>query len=291
MKEDIIDRINMLLCEKDIASAGFKKIRDLPESLDLFKTSDWQILEYLLSVQDKKIDHYLFVHHFDWSCMKYVDEQMISSLGTYTKSFIRRGKRYYKRTLYFDDIYTDRLKLTRPTKKDAKELCKHFRDDGDFFLYIGEYYSKFEAQGQADLFLESLNSYSIRLKSGEMVGIVTMNTNEYGFAELSYYIFKQMRRNGYCTEACRAVIDEAFSGRFFENIDTVENNHRFIKKMPKEIVTIKAKCFTFNEASNQALKSLGFTYSGYDYKSCRLGNGEWASDNLYYLDRETYRKQ
>ena len=56
MKEDIIDRINMLLCKKDIASAGFKKIRDLPESLDFFKTSDWQMLEYLLSVQDKKID-------------------------------------------------------------------------------------------------------------------------------------------------------------------------------------------------------------------------------------------
>ena len=279
-KEMVEQKINDILIEN-----GFFSINDIPIFFMDMTETGLEALELLLSLGDEEISRYLFAHYFVFSGMDSLYKEFLKTSGPKSKKFIKKVLKHLKEAAAFDDIESERLIMSKPTNKDLKEIKKHFKNDGDFFVFCGHKYDKFIADDILGGLREWFNNYSIKLKNGELVGFVALNADSGGIGKLSYYIFKDMRLKGYCAEACKAVINEAFSGKFFTVEEVVENDERIIKRHPICIETIKAKCFTFNQGSNKTLKSLGFTYCGYDYKSERLSNGEWASDNLYYLNK------
>lgn len=282
MDKNIKTRISNILSDR-----GLPSLESITYYIDDMEENGFESLEYLLSLGDKAIEQYFWLEYFPTWSFKCISKKTLGSVGPHTKKFFQKGIRFCKQFEIFDEIQTDRLILSKLTKKESKEYAKHLKTDGDSTVYFGSSYSKWISEEHADQILNRMNNYSIKMKNGEMVGIVALDVMDRGIANLSYYIFKENRKKGYCYEACKAVIGEAFAGKFYTVTETIENDKKVLEKNSVEVKTVKARCFTFNEGSNCVLKSLGFTLTGYDYHSRYLDYAdECASENLYYLNRE-----
>lgn len=151
------------------------------------------------------------------------------------------------------EIETSRLWL-RPGKneRDSSPFLLMLRNDGDFQQYCGARFSEENLSRFANYF-ERVNDemcmYSLFLKTDAetFIGYVGFHREGDGTFELEFYIAKEYRRNGYCEEACRAVIGQLFGEGLSVNGKLLSENELYATTLAE------------NEPTLGLLKKLGFT--------------------------------
>lgn len=148
-------------------------------------------------------------------------------------------------------IKTERLLLRPFELSDAKDVQRlagdraiadttlnipHPYDDGMAEEWIATHQPKFEAG--------ELSNFAIVLKaSGKLIGAIGLKIcPRFARAELGYWIGRPYWKNGYCTEACRAVLQYGFS----------------VLKLNR----IHASHFSRNPASGRILQKIGMVHEG-----------------------------
>ncbi len=134
-------------------------------------------------------------------------------------------------------LYTDRLILKKTSTKDIDMLLKMDKQEITQ-KYLGGIKNKTKEERLAFLSNRE-SSITVCLKDETPIGFVGLkiNNNE---AELSYIFDYDYCNKGYCTEACKKIIDIAFNELKIDKIlaDTVEGN----------------------DSSKRVLEKLGFIY-------------------------------
>ena len=108
---------------------------------------------------------------------------------------------------------TERLVLLPgENARDNTAFLQMLRADGDFRLFCGVDFSESNLAG-FDGYLEQAIRYALYQKEApdELLGYVGI-FNRGGCWETEFYIKKSERRNGYCSEALRALCAAAFAG-------------------------------------------------------------------------------
>ncbi len=149
------------------------------------------------------------------------------------------------------NIETDRLMLIPGSNaRDDVPFIHMLRNDGNFLdfcgfefseKYLAEFKNYFERTGHEECI------YSIFPKgSNEFIGYVGFRREHNSDYEIEFYISKPQRRNGYCEEACRAVIELIFSEGLL-----VDNKALSVQKL-------YATTLAENIAAVKLLSKLGF---------------------------------
>ena len=149
-------------------------------------------------------------------------------------------------------IETERLfLLPSRTDRDSEAFLQMLRDDGDFSIFCGVSPSEKHVRRFANYFERTdheLCTYSIFLKQhkDKFIGYVGVHREMEDEYEIEFYIASEYRRNGYCEEASRELINQLFG-------DGVSANGRnlFVDKL---YVTTQ----TENEPTISLLRKLGF---------------------------------
>jgi len=260
---------------------------------DLFKKG-----EYLLSLNDKNIYNYLWnsvpiykMWHYDEFVgldKKDYPSLVLDLLNKRVDAFYKVENKLINPKQRLD---SNRLILRTAKDKDLKIIDKAYRTEGSFFM---EYCHNKNTKKNRDIYLNnirsSFNYFVIEEKeSKSTVGYIAMNIEgKDGIGKLEYYILKAFRGKGYCKEACTCIINAAFNNKL---LGCKKTEYEDVYKISKRKVNIiKANCFDANVGSNAVLKSLGFTYSGYNYKGISCDGGKNITENLYYLEKKDWYK-
>ena len=143
------------------------------------------------------------------------------------------------------EIETSRLWL-RPGKneRDSSPFLLMLRNDGDFQQYCGARFSEENLSRFANYF-ERVNDemcmYSLFLKTDAetFIGYVGFHREGDGTFELEFYIAKEYRRNGYCEEACRAVIGQLFGEGLSVNGKLLSENELYATTLAENEPTLE----------------------------------------------------
>lgn len=144
-------------------------------------------------------------------------------------------------------ISTERLILRRFCADDLQDLYEYL-SDGEVVRF--EPYKPMTLQEAAENLewrISTDEMIAVELKeSGKMIGNVYLGKRDFDSFELGYAFNRHFWGRGYAAEACRALIDRAFS----------EGAHR-----------IYAECDPENEASWRLLEKLGFVREAHLHKN------------------------
>jgi len=148
-------------------------------------------------------------------------------------------------------LETKRLILTPPTEEDNEAFMKMLCEDGDFELYCGMEFSEERIMWYKGYLLQKGASfYSIFRKEDskhEFVGYVGVAYHQEGQRyEAEFYVGRQFRGQGYCTEALRNVMDVLFA----EGL-SVDGKRILLEE-------IDATTFEKNVSSLRVLEHVGF---------------------------------
>lgn len=173
-------------------------------------------------------------------------------------------------------IETQRLLLRPMIESDKEDFYEIFSSDE-----VGRFVSKMSRE-MVEKYFENRKksapnpfSFAVVLKeNGKMIGNFEIKHNkDNNFGEISYVFNPKYWNNGFCTEACRAVIKFAFEQA---------NMHR-----------IEADCFVDNYASNKILREKLFmnfegSLSNYAYNSA---TGKIMAFNFFGITKDEYEER
>jgi RimJ/RimL family protein N-acetyltransferase len=129
--------------------------------------------------------------------------------------------------------------------------------------------SKTEAEKMLETPIE-LKPFIIEKKGGSKVGFVAHYYELWGRQlEIGYALVPSERRQGYCSEAVKIMVDYLF--------------------LSKDVVRIQAHTDVRNVASQKVLEKVGFKKEGTLRKS-RFVRGEWGDWFLYSILREEWKE-
>lgn len=150
------------------------------------------------------------------------------------------------------EIETKRLKLLLGVnERDSKPFLKMLREDGNFQEFCGAEFSEKNISKFATYFERSGHEeciYSIFPKDSieEFIGYVGFHRELNEDYEIEFYIAKNYRKNGYCGEACKAVIKTIFG----EGV-SVDHNQIMVDRL-------YATTLAENTTAVELLKKIGF---------------------------------
>jgi ribosomal-protein-alanine N-acetyltransferase len=171
-------------------------------------------------------------------------------------------------------LATERLTLRLPEHADFREWTTLRRESADFltpwepawsadhlsrraFTHRVYWAARAAAQGTA------LPLFLIRREDRALIGAITLDNIRRGPAQagtLGYWIGAPYARQGYMTEAIRAVVHHAFT--------------------EMDLSRIEAACLPENAASRAVLERTGFKYEGVAQSYLQIG-GRWRNHVLY----------
>lgn len=166
------------------------------------------------------------------------------------------------------EIETDRLILRAFSEADYDDLYEFLSQlaDNEFEAYPGITYEN----GREHLAyrVDSEEFYAIELKeSGKVIGNIYYGNRDFESKEVGYIVNKNYQRNGYASEALRAVIENAFK----------EGIHR-----------VFAECDPRNECSWKLLEKIGMDREAHFKQNVFFhrdenGNPKWKDTYVYAI--------
>lgn len=167
-------------------------------------------------------------------------------------------------------INTDRLELTVISTHDVNDVFKYVSNPHTMRYERSEFKSKTDLIKFLDYFQKNKYAYSIReIGNNRVIGHVTLSptsptfNNEYN---LGYILHEAYQGKGYCTEACKAIIDYSFG---------VLKIHR-----------IRAACNPENIASWKVMEKCGLKKEAHFKSKVCFRNDEFG--NPIYTDEYVY---
>jgi RimJ/RimL family protein N-acetyltransferase len=94
------------------------------------------------------------------------------------------------------------------------------------------------------------------------------------------FVLPEYRNNGYATEACGALIKNAFSGNLVELKETAWVGIK--KKQNVNIELIEIEFSADNIAAQKVVEKLGFTFNGIEKRGWRIDSLEQYTDLMFY---------
>ena len=149
-------------------------------------------------------------------------------------------------------IETERLfLLPSRTDRDSEAFLQMLRDDGDFSIFCGVSPTEKHVRRFANYFERTdheLCTYSIfpKQQKDKFIGYVGVHREMEDEYEIEFYIAREYRRNGYCEEASRELINQLFGDGV-----SGKGKNLFVDKL---YVTTQ----TENEPTISLLRKLGF---------------------------------
>ena len=148
------------------------------------------------------------------------------------------------------------------------------RDDGDFYIFCGVSPSEKHVMGFANYFERTdheLCTYSIfpKQQKDKFIGYVGVHREMEDEYEIEFYIAREYRRNGYCEEASRELMNQLFGDGVSAN-----GKNLFVDKL---YVTTQ----TENEPTISLLRKLGFREVEDGPVMVVLGNIFEKEDNFF----------
>ncbi|MDE6407969.1 MAG: GNAT family N-acetyltransferase [Anaeroplasmataceae bacterium] len=181
-------------------------------------------------------------------------------------------------------IKSERLILRAVTEDDSKLLAYHYKHDGDFIMFCGfnptgEYIRIF-ADRQMPLFfmIEEKHTHN----AIGYVGLTLKEVSATGLLE--YYIFKEYRKQGYCKEAVKTLVNVALADKLYEPKETVRDD--VYSKKTMKFNAIRAGVSTVNTASLKTVESCGFIYEATLHKTLHKEGIGWTDEKIYYIPKE-----
>jgi len=174
-------------------------------------------------------------------------------------------------------IETDRLVLRSFKPEDSEDLYEYLSVAEIYRFEPGRPLSMSEAANESFRRVEDNTFIAVERKEdhkliGHLYFALDDDQNKNTWS-LGYIFHPKFQRAGYCTEACKAIVEDAFKNR---------NAHR-----------VEAKCSTENIGSNRVLQKLGMRLEGTMMKNVYFhtdeeGNPRWFNTNIYALLSEEW---
>ena len=133
------------------------------------------------------------------------------------------------------NIYTERLVLREMTEDDFRVYLNHLTEADEVFVQYGIEPTE-ELLNEISMFPDMLYYSIIEKASGDTVGYIEIHEES---DNLAFYIFKEYRRRGYCSEAlavfAQAYLSGEMTGRAHDMIvaETLDQNIPCIKLLEK----------------------------------------------------------
>ncbi len=161
-------------------------------------------------------------------------------------------------------IETERLILRRYTIDDLQDLFEYLSDEKVVKYEPYKPMNIEEVKGNLDWRISTDEMIAVELKkTHKMIGNVYLGKRDFNTLEIGYVFNKNYWGNGYATESCKALIDNAFS----------EGIHR-----------IFAECDPKNSNSWKLLEKLGFQKEAYFRQNVYF----WTKINGTPIWKDTY---
>ncbi|HHU71319.1 MAG TPA: GNAT family N-acetyltransferase [Clostridiales bacterium] len=161
-------------------------------------------------------------------------------------------------------IETERLILRRYTIDDLQDLFEYLSDEKVVKYEPYKPMNIEEVKGNLDWRISTDEMIAVELKkTHKMIGNVYLGKRDFNTLEIGYVFNKNYWGNGYATESCKALIDNAFS----------EGIHR-----------IFAECDPKNSNSWKLLEKLGFQKEAYFRQNVYF----WTKENGTPIWKDTY---
>lgn len=197
-----------------------------------------------------------------------------------------------KNNFYYPNVNepmkTDRLILRAINKNDKKLFAYHFKSDGNFAIFSGRAPTTKNIKDMAYRELPTLFTIEEQLTHKVIgyvgitigfAGITIHGTTSTGLIE--YYIFKEFRKQGYCKEAIKYLVNKIFNQELYDPVETLRETI-FEKKVIK-VKTIRARISAINTASINTIKSCGFIHEATIHNTMYLEGIGWTDEEIYYL--------
>lgn len=178
------------------------------------------------------------------------------------------------------EIETKRLKLLPGSnERDSKPFLKMLREDGDFQVFCGIEFSeknllRFHSYFEKNSYEKYLYSIFPKDSIGKFIGYVGFHRESGGDYEIEFYIGRNYRRNGYCEEACKAVMKQILG----EGL-AIDSNHRI------SVDKLYATTLAENVATIELLKKLGFRSEKDEINLMMLGFVDEEDDTHIYFNK------
>lgn len=163
---------------------------------------------------------------------------------------------------------TERLILRPHTMDDLQDFYEYVSDAETLKFEPYKPMTLEEAKGCLEWRIKSGEFMAVELKScHKMIGNVYLGKRDFDTIEIGYVFNRKFSKQGYATEACKALISDAFKN----------GTHRFY-----------AECNPENPNSWKLLERLGFTREGYLKSNVyfwhdEAGNPLWQDTYIYSL--------
>ena len=197
------------------------------------------------------------------ACGGSLEEYCKKTLGQYAYIEVQLWSRFFPLT-------TERL-VIRPVEKDDCEAIYRYAGDPsiDMMMFLPKTYeetkkfvdfavSEWEKEEPEDM------EYVVLL-NGEVIGGVNLEYEGDGIYEIGWTIRKDMRGNGYATEAAKALMDYAF-----EELNAIR---------------VQAHCDSRNQASEKLMKKLGMTLVDDTGTRCYPKTGIVSGEYFYAIEK------
>lgn len=280
----VSNRIDELLSAKEGKPTSFYQLSTR------FRTDeDIQFFNYLISLQDKDIEWYLWnniVIRGKHDCTALENDPLLSAdAKKFVQKRIDAWNDIEENKYRCDKLETERLILRPAVPEDEDIFFNEFRTyPEDFEMWLSVKATEKNISKGVWNIMHCFSYFILENKNThETMGYCALNVPKAKLGGvLEYYIFRKHRKRGYCKEACKAIIEEAFAGRLFIFQKTPYAD--VYRKKYYQIDTVKASCWTINAGSNAVLQALGFICSGINFES-KIVDGKLYSENLYYLQK------
>lgn len=178
------------------------------------------------------------------------------------------------------DITTERLNIIpSDEERDLQLYLDDLMKKDEFLFQFGMPYSK-ELFEMIDFHSAPVIYYTIFLReTGAMIGYIGLTVSEHNTecGDLEFYIFKDYRRCGYCSEAVKAFSNAFFSGELSGTKGK----------------TVTAETLSENDAVKRMLEGLGFKRECIGIRFNFTDDGEIDKSEtigtaVYYLGKKTF---
>lgn len=292
---DLLDAFFKSIGQEDYFFSPYDLVNDNLEK----KKLAIKAIDFLLSKNDKGLykETWNFIGYRQLSQINLKDLKPLCPTNVY--KFLEDRYAAYKKVETLEGyekpvLQTDRIILRGIKKGEEKLFIDAYTNEGDFAKFAGcecnedniKLYVKNIVTGITHLVIEDKASHKI-------VGYCGLcYVQSQAGHNIEYYIFKDQRRKGYAIEACRLLIDAAFNDKLFTYKEKEWGD--ILEKEIEHVDFIFGHVSGINEGSMSLLKSLGFTYTGYEKHNKVIvsmeANEEPVTTHFFYLEKKDYKK-